>query len=115
MRCDGAPYDRRQLLPPGFPAGEAPSTLLVASINFGSQVTGIWACDGGTDIFVFEQLRTELGAIFELFALRRALATRNSAGVPPPRHITEPTLSAAVAPAPVIEEDERTRKYQHRR
>jgi hypothetical protein len=78
-------------------------------------VTGIWACDGGTDIFVFEQLRTELGAIFELFALRRALTTRDSASVPPPRHITEPALSAAVAPAHATDEDERTRKYQHRR
>jgi DNA-binding LacI/PurR family transcriptional regulator len=115
MRCDGAPYDRRQLLPPGFPSGETPSTLLVASINFGSQVTGIWACDGGTDIFVFEQLRTELGAIFELFALRRALMTRDSAGVPPPRHITEPALPAAVVSGPAIDDDERTRKYQHRR
>ena len=91
-RWGGPAHPVRQLLPSGFPELDTPSTLLASVINFGPQVSGIWACDGHTDVFVFEQLRTEIGAVLQLLALRNALALEPSS-VPPPRRQDPPPAS----------------------
>jgi DNA-binding LacI/PurR family transcriptional regulator len=88
LRWDGPSYPVRQLLPEGFPELDGPSTLLVSVVNFGAHVSGIWACNGRADVFAFEQLRTEISAVLQLLALRRALAI-DPAAVPAPLRADE--------------------------
>jgi hypothetical protein len=89
LRWDGPSYPVRQLLPRDFPGLDAPSTLLVSVVNFGPHVSGIWACNGRADVFAFEQLRTEISAVLQLLALRRALELDPPA-VPVPLRASEP-------------------------
>ncbi|HEU4580032.1 MAG TPA: substrate-binding domain-containing protein [Polyangiaceae bacterium] len=95
LRWDGPSYPVQQLLPEGFPGLEGPSTLLVSVVNFGPHVSGIWACNGRADVFAFEQLRTEISAVLQLLALRRALELDPPA-VPAPLRASE----APPAPTP---------------
>ena len=118
VRLSGPSHPVRQLLPQGFLAAAAPSTWLVGAVNFGAQVTGLWACDGGTDVLVFEQLRTEIGAVLQLWALHRALALELS-GVPAPRLVaalhsmpSEPQEVAAGPNAGADEVEEPTRSFR---
>jgi DNA-binding LacI/PurR family transcriptional regulator len=90
LRWDGPSYPVQQLLPEGFPGVDLPSTLLVSVVNFGPHVSGIWACNGRADVFAFEQLRTEISAVLQLLALRRALEL-DPAAVPAPQRAWEPT------------------------
>ena len=96
LRWEGPSYPVRQLLPEGFPQLDEPSTLLVSVVNFGPHVSGIWACNGRADVFAFEQLRTEISAVLQLLALRRALEL-DAPAVPAPLRADEP------APAPAQE------------
>lgn len=115
VRLSGPSHPVRQLLPQGFLVAAAPSTWLVGAINFGAQVTGIWACDGGTDVLIFEQLRTEIGAVLQLSALRRALSL-HPAGVPAPLRVDAPRATPQeVAPgtsSPADESEELTRSFR---
>ena len=95
LHWDGPSYPVRQLLPAGFPGLDAPSTLLVSVVNFGPHVSGIWACDGRADVFAFEQLRTEISAVLQLLALRRALELDPPA-VPAPERASEPAQPPAL-------------------
>jgi sigma-B regulation protein RsbU (phosphoserine phosphatase) len=113
-RLDGPSHPVRQLLPQGFLAAGAPSTWLVGVVNFGTQVNGIWACDGATDVLVFEQLRTEIGAVLQLLGLRRALALE-PARVPVPRRVELAEASAHQEGGPAssrpVDDEEQTRVY----
>lgn len=102
-RFEGPSYSLRQLLPRGFPRSDEPSTLLVSAINFGVHLTGIWACDGGADMFVFEQLRTELGAVGEMMALRANLIPEPTT-VPRPQRLEDGTSAPLAAAGPVLED-----------
>lgn len=62
VQLGGPAHDVRQLFPDGFPAS-SPATLLVSAVTGGRHVTGIWACDGSCDPFIFEQLRTCIGGV----------------------------------------------------
>lgn len=69
ISVDGAPYAPEALFPPGFPAGEAPSCLLVLPLTFERQVLGLVAFGGDCDPFVCEAVRSQLSSALQLAAL----------------------------------------------
>lgn len=107
VQIEGLSYPVGQLLPPEFPAADSASTLLVSAVNFGPDVAGVWMVDGSTDVFVFEQVRTHVGAALERLRSPQILEIQPSS-VPLPRPMDEtlrpqlkaglPTVRAGIAP-----------------
>jgi hypothetical protein len=69
LALDPGPYPALQLLPGGFPGGDAPSSLLCLPLTFEHQVLGLVVFGGEADPFVCEAVRSQLSAALELGAL----------------------------------------------
>jgi phosphoserine phosphatase RsbU/P len=66
---DGTPYPPELLFPPGFPAGDAPSCLILLPLTFERQALGMVAFGGDCDPFVCEAVRSQLSAALQLAEL----------------------------------------------
>lgn len=93
LKLGGPQHECRQLLPAGFPGEQQASTSLVAAVTLGSDVSGVWVCEGGTDICVFEKLRAELSTALPRLASRQSLLPAGEA----------PLLLLSAAPAPPLD------------
>lgn len=105
-RYGGVSHPVLQLVPEDGTRAKEPSTWMLSAINFGSQLTGVLACEGGTDVLVFEELRTQIGAVLEVMALRRSLMPEPTT-VPRPRPM-DSSSPPAVPPSAASREDTAT-------